>query len=1847
MTEFPVSSSTTADETVIRSMLREPNDYLLRSLPSGNMELWHRSITFGDITSRPIRCDPDGALWMTHAGEAHRFAGEAALRGMLADTMGLYDVRRNVVLYAWAEAAGLPEVRRARWQLVRDMRAMHAGDQASLELRIDAVQEPPPLWPARMQRLHLIGLRAAAPVTLPGDLSWLLMTDCATLPLLADLPRGLSQLVIVRAPSLSVLGSLPDRLQYLLLADAPALTTLPALPTSLTSLDLSGCVSLARLPELPAHLTRLVLRDSSALTELPVLPPGLQVLDLSGCRSLTMLPAVRPPSLRELDLTGCVALPARLPEWTRTLTIIRRNLPILPGDDPVEYWLRQSGQSVNESVRIQLEWARVREQPGALQFETMLRRLGDPFVRRLEVPDPVHVTEVIEEVLLAPRVREQIFAAASDADCDCHDRPLLRFNDIQTLAKGNRLLRNGAGEHALLHLARSAYRQNLLDETVNAVMLKQWREPFDPGLPVAGVNRRRQSNATGDGPNVAEALEVQLALRQSLGTTLDLPFATKGLHTQMASLNVDDLKFALRQVTERFADLGAMADGVLAQPMWRRYLEARHEVTLARVSERFEREGAELEARQAALPAAQRLPDQAYKEAYDEIARRRESALNAVLREQTEAALHYPAWAERLRTFSADYVPLIERLEQRVQAYLGGRPDAARVTGLRALAAQCRIVADTLRGAAALPLAEQVRLARLWVYPNTGLPSEAALSSVRGATDDSEYFSILKDLIAIEQRRLLPPSDPWFQPSTLLQRLTQNHAPDAPPQARLLHWPAVRERTALAFAEAGRRTGGRVHHAPQSIWLGAADEAAQRGRCTGLALAWAFDPGATTLFDNVFAAAAHPDAHAVRDFAADVDALHRLGPGAAGARLADVSGWDQAIARLERLQGARALLVHVGNHSVALAAQGEGSGVRYAFYDPNAGAWLDIPDAAQLRLALEAHFSPELRAFYAFDGAIQAYAIRPPAEGSPLQAARLGANTALRTGERWAGVRPVAGRRIHSALAPVGSGLRLYGAYRALSSVRTNFQNNNEKDAAIDLAALVAEGVGEGMERGGVRLADFMSRSLKNAVSGAASVGRGAGRLLARCAGILGNLVTLPFDLYSAITGFQAAEQTRGLDRQDALFQGSMATLGAAIGLGVAVTVATSASAGVAAVAGPAGVAIGVAMVAISQLYAAVRQVQEVGQWVALSSAERIRLGWRCFIGVGIDSATERQVLEARYARQVQEQFETEARRLLEAPSPNVGAVLYPHQNVRFRWLRDAAANAHAHQHVVARGESDILASGGGRSEMIDAGRFARVIMIRSGDARATYEIFIEPGDDDIEVASGSLIVPGTTLMTLPQGETLPLMIFAGNGNDRVVGARLRANRIELGSGDKAVTGGDLDDVISLDPHPAWNELPGNARICRQSHALSRYRYHLDGGAGSDTLQLATRLGQTGLKGYRIDLAARTIAVVGDDGGVTLLGDVSNIENLYHLAGEGDEESAYQLSGDDAANILAGTGRDVLEGRGGNDVLQVSGSASAEGGEGDDVYLVGVLKTGDHIRLRDSGQGGVGQAVRLAMGVESIRDWRVIGNDLEIRLHNEARLTIRDVYENSSGQRLPRPDGWVFITRDGLMLQPELPAAFTAEQPAAITVAARYVKEADADDDGTGAIVLDMAARVLALGVRRIALAAYYRLSGEGLGAAGVLRGTAGDDLLRGGAQPCTLVGNGGNDVFVIEAGVGEVVVETGADSAAQNALVLPVTLDGLQMRVDGEDVVLTLASSGAGQTVRHRRGAMGGAPLFVVDTRDEQLHWAVDPERREVTQVMRIDRLIERMAVFAEGPGGVPDGMQAPPARPLAVLAA
>lgn len=288
------------------------------------------------------------------------------------------------------------------------------------------------------------------------------------------------------------------------------------------------------------------------------------------------------------------------------------------------------------------------------------------------------------------------------------------------------------------------------------------------------------------------------------------------------------------------------------------------------------------------------------------------------------------------------------------------------------------------------------------------------------------------------------------------------------------------------------------------------------------------------------------------------------------------------------------------------------------------------------------------------------------------------------------------------------------------------------------------------------------------------------------------------------------------------------------------------------------------------------------------------------------------------------------------------------------------------------------LLSGG--ADTVSAAAGDDLVVLGEGDARAAFGTIVDggEGEDTLDgsattanlrifsplvahygipgiVATNFEIIrggAGDDLIALP-GETAPLLIDAGEGNDLVLGG-WGDDVIDGGSGNDLLSGGIGTDLVQGGA--------GDDHFVEVRLAASWGGVTLEGGEGIDTAHLV------GISA-EIDLMA---------GGGTLSGAsvaMSGVENVT-LYGRGQ---TFTVRGDEGANVLAvgamftdATTAAVLDGRGGEDVLI--------GGRGDDTLLGGagndLLAGRRGVNLID---GGEGDDVLLLAG--SARDYTVLRTD--------------------------------------------------------------------------------------------------------------------------------------------------------------------------------------------------------------------------------------------------------------------------
>ncbi|WP_187399175.1 T3SS effector NEL-type E3 ubiquitin ligase NopM [Bradyrhizobium paxllaeri] len=440
---------------------------------------------------------------------------------------------RAQILDNWVaeEGQGEAENRRQGRTRIRDSddADSHSLDLSSLSLTALPAALPPRLLELRARHNELSSL----PATFPPGLQHLLISHNRLTSLPDALPATLSRLELADNSLTSLPANLPAGLE-ILNANDNRLTSLPdPLPSGLTSLAVSGN-QLTDLPEsLPSWLIELDV-SSNQLANLPdPLPSTLQSLNLIGNR-LTSLPeglveALVPhlspyyPHLESLEF-GDNPLPddvlARLAAAEAPPQLAQQSL-----HEAAAHWLADDPATL-------AEWQHFADEPGAQNYAQFLERLrgtvnyGNDAFRQAVADD-------LRQAAANPRLREQFFTQASEANASCEDRVTLHWNGMQS-ARLNADVENGLYDDRLGELiqrGRVAFRLEALDE----------------------IARDRVNSLLSGNPNVDD-VEVYLAYQHRLREPLELSHVAPDMRFLAVShVSEDDATEALHLVREREA----------------------------------------------------------------------------------------------------------------------------------------------------------------------------------------------------------------------------------------------------------------------------------------------------------------------------------------------------------------------------------------------------------------------------------------------------------------------------------------------------------------------------------------------------------------------------------------------------------------------------------------------------------------------------------------------------------------------------------------------------------------------------------------------------------------------------------------------------------------------------------------------------------------------------------------------------------------------------------------------------------------------------------------------------------------------------------------------------------------------------------------------------------------------------------------------------------------------------------------------------------------------------------------------------------------------------------------------
>lgn len=568
----------------------------------------------------------------------------------------------------------------------------------------------------------------------------------------------------------------------------------------------------------------------------------------------------------------------------------------------------------------------------------------------------------------------------------------------------------------------------------------------------------------------------------------------------------------------------------------------------------------------------------------------------------------------------------------------------------------------------------------------------------------------------------------------------------------------------------------------------------------------------------------------------------------------------------------------------------------------------------------------------------------------------------------------------------MGVGLQAFGIYSGLIGISDAIKHGDRTEAAVSAGAVVTEVGSLIIERGLVKTAQELIENSARIYQGFARTHFGL--YLSRSAGLIAGVLTLPFDIYFAIKALNDASQTTGKQALDHYVAAGLNLTSAALTL----ILGTAALAGFAH-AGPVGIAAAAILITGSQIYSAVRRVDDIDDYIELSVDERLVTGFLAFINQDPPQRIHDRHTIAVTVDQHSKMLATRAR----------------------RWL-DGQMKDSIEAIVNGKFEVGLIASQVFWFERDAQGR-------ESTPSKEIKLPSVQDGDDSIDARHGvpsglSGVVKGT------YGEGKATLWLLGGGNDRVIGIENKPNHFSYGPGSKHLTGGAKDDQFLFE---------GAVQALKEP--APEVQNHLLGQEGNDTLVFQGQLDSrdsTTHKGFEIDLDNGRIGLLShdDEASYSAHTTLRSIENVETLAG-----ASSRVKGSPSANRIVSRGHDRIDAGAGDDTIYLMGGyGHAAGGAGKDQYFV-AHKSGTVTITEDPLEDSV---IIMDWPFERIQKWTIEGNALVIASlcgeggdWPEQRLIIKDVYKTVADKRLFQEQKLRFLTQDGFQLTPEFPAELT------------------------------------------------------------------------------------------------------------------------------------------------------------------------------------------------------------------------
>lgn len=578
-----------------------------------------------------------------------------------------------------------------------------------------------------------------------------------------------------------------------------------------------------------------------------------------------------------------------------------------------------------------------------------------------------------------------------------------------------------------------------------------------------------------------------------------------------------------------------------------------------------------------------------------------------------------------------------------------------------------------------------------------------------------------------------------------------------------------------------------------------------------------------------------------------------------------------------------------------------------------------------------------------------------------------------------------------NVLIPTGFGLQAFGIYSGLRGLQDAIRNKNAYQTVFNGASVTAELASIGVEAAVSRQAMQM---LKAGQSSLGSFAKTTFALrLGRGSGLIASVLTLPFDIVAAVDAFKAAAKTTGKDATDHYVSAALSVTSATM----SVMIGAAALAGFSS-AGPVGLAAGLILAVGSQIWGAIREVDEIDGYITLTVHERLRTGWFAFWTISPDDAIQERYTLAKATAEHTKRLRANALALLQGT------------------LKDST-------------EAIVNGKFGVELEQVTYNTWNWWTGERYQATRVRPRI--TDSDDFIDAHDGvTADTPGAILGTAAEHKGIHWYI--GGGNDTLIGPENKPNVFHYGAGVKKLTGGEKDDVFIFEG--------STQHLTATPPAPNR----LVGGAGNDTVILSgrTRDAQEQQLGYHVDLEAGHISIIAQASQEKGPGDYRHavLESIEHV--EILEGGRNVIKGTAGPNIIKSRGNDAIEAGAGDDQIFLLGANNrdADGGPGNDVYAI-AHKPG-RVSISEDGIGN--SVIAMDWRADLIESWKIVGDNLVVTSGFDAddwqlrEVIIKKVYQPDDDIRHLQNNKLTFITKDGYHLVPDLPDTVEQSQPLAI-----------------------------------------------------------------------------------------------------------------------------------------------------------------------------------------------------------------